>query len=128
MRVVNTRKETITEYDLSVGRLHNIVIVKPDAVRIGKEITIEKNGKTIIQRKCRYEEDDFEEVQMYIPNYVPTAEERIADLKKKLSTINEKIIECNVCQIVGDETTYDMTALNAERQAIRDEINKLEQE
>lgn len=128
MRVVNTRRKTITEYDLTKGYLEEVRIVKPDAIRLGKEITVEKDGKTITQKKRRYEADDFEVVQMYIPFHTETARDKIASLKNKLSAVNEKIIECNVCQIVGEEMTYDMTALIAERQKIREEINQLEQE
>lgn len=73
MRVVNTRKETITEYNLSAGYLQKEVIVKPDAVRIGAEVTIEKDGKTITKKKLCYEAEDLEEVQMYIPYHKPNA-------------------------------------------------------
>lgn len=128
MRVVNTKRETITEYDLSAGHLQKMVIVKPDAIRIGKDITIEKDGKTIVQKKRKYEENDFEEVQMYIPHRVPTAQEQIANLKKKLSATDYKVIKCSECQLTGEEMPYDVAALRTERQAIRDRINKLEQE
>ena len=58
----------------------------------------------------------------------PTPAERIAELKKQLSATDYKVIKCAECQLLGQEMPYDVVALHAERQAIRDEINKLEQE
>jgi hypothetical protein len=37
-----------------------------------------------------------------------------------------KIIKCSEYQLAGKELPYDITELHAERQALRDEINKLE--
>lgn len=56
-----------------------------------------------------------------------TTAEKIAELKKQLSATDYKIIKCAEYQLLGEEIPYDMAALHAERQAIRDEINKLEQ-
>lgn len=52
---------------------------------------------------------------------------RIAGLKKKLAATDYKVIKCAECQLMGEEMPYDVAALHAERQAIRDEINALEQ-
>ena len=54
--------------------------------------------------------------------------ERITELKKQLSATDYKVIKCAECQLLGQEMPYDVAALHAERQAIRDEINNLEQE
>lgn len=56
-----------------------------------------------------------------------TTAEKIAELKKQLSATDYKVIKCSECQLLGLEMPYDVTALHAERQAIRDEINQLEQ-
>lgn len=128
MRIVNTRRNTITEYDLTKGYLEEVRILKPDAIRLGKEITVEKDGKTITQKKRRYEKDDFEIVQMYIPHQVETARDKIARLKTKLSATDYKVIKCCECWFSGKELPYDAAELHAERQAIREEINQLEQE
>lgn len=56
-----------------------------------------------------------------------TAAEKIAELKKQLSATDYKVIKCAECQLLGQEMPYDVAALHAERQAIRDEINKLEE-
>ena len=58
----------------------------------------------------------------------PTPAEKIAELKKQLSATDYKVIKCAECQLLGEELPYDVAALHAERQAIRDEINKLEEE
>lgn len=55
-------------------------------------------------------------------------DEQIAELKEKLSATDYKVIKCAECQLLGEEMPYDVEALHAERQAIRDEINKLEEE
>lgn len=55
------------------------------------------------------------------PNY-----ERIAELKEQLTATDYKVIKCNEVQLVGGDMPYDITALHTERQAIRDEINRLE--
>lgn len=57
----------------------------------------------------------------------PTAE-KIAELKAQLSATDYKIIKCSECQLLGQEMPYDVVELHAERQAIRDQINELEQE
>ena len=58
----------------------------------------------------------------------PTAEEQIAELKAELDATDYKIIKCSECQLAGLELPYDVAALHAERQAIRDQINALEAE
>lgn len=54
--------------------------------------------------------------------------EKIAQLKKQLSATDYKVIKCAECQLLGQEMPYDVAALHADRQALRDEINKLERE
>lgn len=56
-----------------------------------------------------------------------TPAERIAELKKQLSATDYKVIKCAECQLLGQEMPYDLAKLHTERQAIRDEINKLEE-
>ena len=56
-----------------------------------------------------------------------TAAEKIAELKKQLSATDYKVIKCAECQLLGQEMPYDLAKLHTERQAIRDEINKLEE-
>ncbi len=116
MRVVNQKGETITEYDLSKGRLFTRKVVRPDAPRI--------DNKT----KFAWTADDFEEVQVYIPTRPKSVAAQIKELKTKLSATDYKVIKCSECQLLGEPMPYDIAALHAERQAIRDQINQLEQQ
>lgn len=52
---------------------------------------------------------------------------RIAELKAQLDGTDYKVIKCAESQLAGVELPYDIAALHAERQALRDEINQLEQ-
>lgn len=55
-------------------------------------------------------------------------EARIAELKEQLNGTDYKIIKCSECSLAGVELPYNIAALHAERQALRDEINQLEGE
>ena len=63
-----------------------------------------------------------------IPEREKTVQEQIAELKAQLSATDYKVIKCSECQLLGLEMPYDVAALHANRQAIRDQINKLQQE
>jgi hypothetical protein len=52
--------------------------------------------------------------------------ERIVLLKLKLATTDFQIIKCAEFSLLGQELPYDLAALHAERQAIRNQINLLE--
>lgn len=116
MKVVNQKGEVITQYDLTKGRLICRKVVRADAPPIDNK------------EKFVWTDDDFEEIQMYVPNRVESTAERIRELKTKLSATDYKVIKCSECQLLGQEMPYDVAALHTERQAIRDEINKLQQE
>lgn len=116
MRIVNKKLETITKYDLTAGQLIPAQAIREDAEPVDNI------------NKFAWSDVDYEEVQMYIPYPVKTTEQIIAELKAQLSATDYKVIKCSECQLLGMEMPYDVAALHAERQAIRDEINKLEQE
>lgn len=59
MRVVNAAFETLTEYDLETGYLTPAVVIREDAAPI--------DGET----KFAWSDEDYEEVQMYIPGTRP---------------------------------------------------------
>ena len=48
-------------------------------------------------------------------------------LKAQLSSSDYKVIKCMEAQLAGEEMPYDIEAIHAERQVIRDKINELEQ-
>ena len=56
----------------------------------------------------------------------PSAEQQIAQLKTQLTSTDYKIVKCSEYQLAGLELPYDIGALHAERQTLRDEINRLE--
>ena len=62
MRIVNEKFETITEYDLEKGYLTPAVAVREDATPIDN-IT-----------KFAWYDEDYENVQMYVPNLKPEPE------------------------------------------------------
>lgn len=109
MRIINQYNQTITEYDLTKGNLVN--------------------------GKMKHSNGNVEDVQIYMPNdfvrnsnlTVPNSV-KIRRLKDKLSATDYKVIKCSEFQMLGQEMPYNVAELHAERQAIRDEINKLELE
>lgn len=56
MKVVNEKFETITEYDLTTGMLVPTTVVREDAKPIDNA------------RKFAWDDDDYEDALMYIPN------------------------------------------------------------
>lgn len=109
MRVINQFNQTITEYDLTKGKLVN--------------------------GKMKHKDGTVESVQIYVPNdSIPnrnrtvSKKAKIHRLKAKLTATDYKVIKCTECQLLGEPMPYDIAALHAERQAIRDEINQLEKE
>lgn len=62
------------------------------------------------------------------PSEAEIKQQRIAELKAQLNGTDYKIIKCSECQLAGAEMPYDVVALHAERQALRDEINRLQGE
>ena len=79
-----------------------------------------------------YTEEDYQKALAVAYNGEVTIEgelstqDKIAILKEQLSSTDYKIIKCSEAQLVGEELPYDITALHAERQAIRNQINELE--
>lgn len=54
--------------------------------------------------------------------------QQIQSLKASLSSTDYKIIKCSEAQLLGEELSYDIASLHAERQVLRDKINELEQQ
>ena len=50
----------------------------------------------------------------------------IEQLKAQLASTDYKVVKCSEAQMAGEELPYDIVALHAERQALRDKINELE--
>lgn len=62
------------------------------------------------------------------PSEEEIKQQRIAELKAELNSTDYKIIKCSECSLAGEELPYDITELHAARQALRDEINELEEQ
>lgn len=56
----------------------------------------------------------------------PAIEQQIESLKMRLSENDYKIIKCSEYQLTGQSLPYNIIALHAERQALRNQINVLE--
>ena len=91
----------------------------------------EKNGFDVCfdvaAEKWIYIEQEKEEDTPYIPTPEEEKQARIYELKSQLQATDYKIIKCSECNLAGEPLPYDIAALHAERQAIRDEINELGQ-
>lgn len=94
-----------------------------------EEPLAEKEGFDVVWNNDQWE---YREIPQPEPEPEPTPEEikerRIAELKSQLDSTDYKIIKCSEYQLAGVELPYDVVALHAQRQAIRDEINELEGE
>ena len=51
---------------------------------------------------------------------------QIDELKEQLSESDYRVTKCYECSLVGESLPYDIQELHTERQAVRDEINRLE--
>lgn len=79
------------------------------------------------------ERGEYVVVEMDCPQ--PTAEElrdrrymEIERLKSELQESDYKVIKCAEAMAIGAEMPYDVASLHNVRQALRDKINKLEQQ
>lgn len=67
-------------------------------------------------------QDEYQKLYMQICNLK-------ADLASSVSPIGDwKIIKCLEAQLVGEEMPYDLASLRAQRQAVRKQINTLEEQ
>ena len=69
-----------------------------------------------------------EQPQPQPPSPEEEKQKQIEILKNQLGATDYKIIKCSECSLAGEPLPYDVAQLHAERQAIRDEINRLENE
>lgn len=95
-----------------------------------KELPPMEDSKKILAYKLENEEWIFDEEKYQEILNKETEEEKqqkIVELQAKLNETDYKIIKCSECQLIGEELPYDITLLHKERQAIRDEINKLQE-
>jgi len=100
-----------------------VVVDEPEHTEIITVDVPEERTHTVEKTFHRYEIQAIPE---------PTEEEikkhRIAELKAELDTMDYKIIKCIEYQLAGLDLPYDIAELHAQRQAIRNEINELEEQ
>lgn len=74
-----------------------------------------------------FEVKDGKVVQSWMVKADPVAtQSRIDELKEQLSSSDYMITKCMEASLLGETMPYDIETIHAERQAIRDEINRLE--
>lgn len=66
-------------------------------------------------------------VPLETPKRELTVREQIAALKEELEASDYKIIKCSEASLAGEGPPYDIAALHAQRQTLRDQINTLEE-
>lgn len=115
MRVVNEHFETITEYDLTAGKLVQTKAIRDDATPVDN-VT-----------KFAWDDADYEDVYMYIPDPVISVADQIAILQIELDETDYRIIKCMEYSLAGLELPYDIQELHTQRQRVRDKINELEE-
>lgn len=81
----------------------------------------------ILDDEVQYSNDGSIWVEPETHPYEPTIQDQINTLKKELESTDYKIIKCSECQLLGQDMPYDVAELHAQRQAIRDAINALEE-
>ena len=81
----------------------------------------------ILDDEVQYSNDGSVWVEPETHPYEPTIQDKINSLKKELESTDYKIIKCSECYLLGQDMPYDVAELHAQRQAIRDAINALEE-
>ncbi len=82
----------------------------------------------VIPEQEPYTSTDEELAQQKRIEQIRELESKISDLKNLLTSSDYKIIKEYEYSLVNKESEYDMDTLHKERQLLRDEINKLEEE
>lgn len=89
-----------------------------------------KKGEDIIASDLDLDlpEATYEEWQQYnLPTKEEIKQQHIAELKAELASTDYMLIKCAEYSFAGEELPYDIADLHAQRQALRDEINQLEE-
>ena len=90
-----------------------------------------ENGKVINPTPAMYEAAGYMPYTPPQPTEAEVAEQErqasIESLKMQLAESDYKVIKVAECMALGLPAPYDVAALHQERQAIRDQINALEQ-
>lgn len=95
-----------------------------------KELPPMEDNQKMLAYKLENEKWVFDENKYQEILNSKAEEEKQAKIKELQSELNEsdyKIIKCNEYKLSGLELPYDIEELHTQRQALRDEINKLQE-
>ena len=84
------------------------------------------NGKRAVVKMIAEEAQIVDNEQVVDDNGLLLSE--IERLKSELQESDYKVIKCAEALTIGAEMPYDVASLHKERQALRDKINKLEEQ
>lgn len=87
---------------------------------------VNNNDAMIVEIESHGDIRRFQIQEVPAPTEDEIKKRRVEQLKEELNTTDYKIIKCSEYQLAGIELPYDIATLHAQRQAIRDEINELE--
>ena len=87
-----------------------------------------KDGFDIVWSGDAWEYKEQEkEPEPYVPTEKEKTQQKIWDLKEKLSETDYKILKCSEASLQGKEMPYDLDVVVAERDGWRAQINELEE-
>ena len=94
------------------------------------------NGRYVIQEGVKYLRPSeakllalgYRKVEEEVATYEPTTEERTRPFKDTLASEDYKVIKCMEAYLRGLPLPYDIDVLGAARDAVRDQINEIEEE
>ncbi len=90
------------------------------------KVNTRKNGKRAVVKMIAEDAQIVDNEQVVDDNGLLLSE--IERLKSELQESDYKVIKCAEAMAVGAEMPYDVASLHKVRQALRDKINKLEQQ
>lgn len=101
--------------------------IKDGVIKTRKKIVIKKNGLQYINpSEAMVLDDGWVEYVAPEPTEEDLRLQEIDGLKLELESTDYMVIKCMEAVMTGEEMPYDVSELHAERQALRDRINELE--
>lgn len=96
-------------------------LIEPPEAKEGFDIIF--NGES-----WEYKEQEKEkEPEPYVPTEKEKTQQKIWELKAKLSETDYKVLKCTEASLLGQELPYDLDAVVSERDGWRAQINELEE-
>ena len=97
----------------------NCTLIEPPEAKEGFDIVWSGDA-------WEYKEQE-KEPEPYVPTEKEKTQQKIWDLKEKLSETDYKILKCSEASLQGKEMPYDLDVVVAERDGWRAQINELEE-